>query len=106
VATVAWFQDYRGRRVELTDKGWTHIVARHPDMTTRLNHIRDAVERPDRVMRDSDIARVEHMYRRFTERLMVRVIIIYRPTPDGWIGEIRTAHRTTRIQLGGGQLWP
>jgi hypothetical protein len=40
-----------------------------------------------------------------TGKLRVVVVVIYRPAPDGWVGEIGTAHRTARIQ-GGEQLWP
>lgn len=40
--------DPDGRRVELTDERWGHIVERHPDIDGRDDEILQAVREPDR----------------------------------------------------------
>jgi hypothetical protein len=40
--------DPAGRRVELTDERWGHIIERHPDIDGRDNEVLQAVEAPDK----------------------------------------------------------
>jgi hypothetical protein len=105
MARVARWSDYQGRSVELTDEAWTHIVQRHADMVARLDAVRTAIESPALVVRDPNTRRIEHHYGAARGRLRVHVAVIYRPTPEGWIGTIRTAYRTDRT-IQGEQLWP
>ena len=91
MATVARWTDYQGRVVELTDEGWAHILEGHADMADRLAEVESAVETPILVVRDPDIRRVEHHYGVSKGRLRVRVIVLYRPTPEGWVGSIVTS---------------
>lgn len=105
MAVVARWTDYRGRVVELTDDRWAHILDGHADMADRLSDVGAAVSAPSVVNRDRQIGRVEHSYGSPVGRLRVVVVVIYRPSPDGWVGEVWTAHRTAREQKGE-QLWP
>jgi hypothetical protein len=105
MAIVARWMDYQGRVVALTDERWAHIIGGHAEMVDRLVDIEAAIEAPLLVMRDRRVRRAELLYGVPTGRLRVVVVVIYRPTVDGWVGEIWTAHLTARIQEGE-QLWP
>ena len=105
MAALEWWIDYLGRRVELTEESWEHIIDNHPEMSDGRVDIGAAITSPSVVVRDPVIRRIEQHYGTQVDGLRVRVIVLYRPTPAGWIGEIRTAHRTARIKKGE-QLWP
>jgi hypothetical protein len=105
MAIVARWTDYRGRTVELTDEGWTHILSGHSEMAGRLPEIADAVEHPSLVVRDRRVRRAELHYGVPIGRLRIVVVVIYRPTIDGWVGDVWTAHLTARTQEGE-RLWP
>jgi hypothetical protein len=101
---VGW-TDYRGRAVELTDDAWTHILDGRAEMADRLVDIGIAVEFPLLVMRDRRVRRAEVLCGAPVGRLRVVVVVIYRPTVGGWVGDVWTAHLTARTQKGE-QLWP
>lgn len=105
MAIVAVWHDYQHRRVNLNDDGWDHICIRHPDLADRLAEIGVAVASPSLVMRDLLIRRIEHHYGALAGRLRIHVVVLYRPTQDGWIGTIVTALRSRRV-IPGNQLWP
>ena len=98
--------DYQGRPVLLADDGMAHIRQRHPDMMNRLDAIADAIHAPAAVTRSRLLDRGENHYGRYGDRLYVRVSVIYRPTPDGWVGEVMTAHLIDRIEAKEEHLWP
>jgi hypothetical protein len=102
---VASWTDYQGRTVELSDHGWVHILEGHVEMADRLGEIARTIEAPNLVVRDPDIRRIEHHYGVPKGRLRVQVVVLYRPTPEGWVGEVVTAHRTRRLEKGE-HLWP
>jgi hypothetical protein len=89
----------------LTDEGWAHISERHAEMADRLADIRRTVESPTLVVRDPDVRRIEHQYGVPKGRLRVKVIVVYRPRPEGWVGTVLTAHRTRQLEEGE-HLWP
>lgn len=100
MAIIARWNDYNGRVVELTDEGWTHVRAGHPDMTDGLDSIGAAITSAALVIRDPAIRRLEHFYGVARGGLRIHVVVIYRPTPEGWIGTIQTAHHTDRTKQG------
>ncbi|HEY7032607.1 MAG TPA: hypothetical protein VH482_14795 [Thermomicrobiales bacterium] len=89
----------------MTGEGWEHILGGHAEMTDRLSEIGAVVARPSLVMRDRRVRRAELLYGDPVGRLRVVVVVIYRPTADGWVGDVWTAHLTARTQEGE-QLWP
>ena len=98
-------RDYRNRDVSLTDAGLDHIRQRHPDMMDKIAAIREAIENPVMVTRSRLLARGENFYGSFRDRLYVKVYVLYRPSPAGWIGEIQTAHLVSRIEPKEEILW-
>ena len=106
MATVARWTDYRGRPVDLTDEALAHITSSHPEFSEPLTRIEGALTEPERVMRDAKISRAECYYRMIGGRVMVKVVVIFRPSPTGWVGEVLTAHPTERYGRGEQQLWP
>ena len=105
MATLESWIDYRGRTVELTEEAWAHIIDNHPEMADSFRDVGTAITSPSVVVRDPNIHRVEQHYGMPIDGLRVRVIVLYRPTPAGWIGDVHTAHRTARIKKGE-PLWP
>jgi hypothetical protein len=105
MAIVARWTDYQGRTVELTDERWQHILQGHSEMADRLANIGVTVGTPMLAVRDRRVRRAELLYGAPVGRLRVVVVVIYRPTVDGWVGEVWTAHLTPRVQEGE-QLWP
>jgi hypothetical protein len=105
MAVVSRWKDFQGRTVELTDIGWAHILEGHREMADRFGEIAKTMEAPSLVVRDPDIRRIEHHYGVADGELRIHVVVIYRPTPDGWVGTIRTAHLTDRLKKGE-RLWP
>ena len=99
-------RDYRGRAVEVTDDGWQRILTRHPEMGSRLAEIEAAITAPVAVTRANHPNRCENHYGRAGDRLLVRVSVIYRPTEDGWVGEVLTAHLIRDIVAEEAPLWP
>jgi hypothetical protein len=106
VAAVARWTDFRGRLVELTDEGLAHIETNHPEFSEPIARIEGTLTDPMRVMRDARIGRAECYYRTIGGRLMVKAVVLFRPTPSGWVGEVLTAHPTGRDGRGEQQLWP
>jgi hypothetical protein len=101
----ARWSDYSGRPIELSDDAWAHILDGHPEMAERLTEIIQTIEHPTLVVRDPLVRRVEHHYGAPKGRLRVQVVVVYRPTPEGWVGSILTAHRNRRLEKGE-HLWP
>jgi hypothetical protein len=106
VAEVWRVLDRRGREVVLDEVGLSHIRERHPDMVDRLDAVAAAIVAPTRVTRNSRLSRGEHVYGRYGDRLFVKVYILYRPTPEGWVGEVRPAHLVQQIEGKEEALWP
>lgn len=106
MATVARWTDFCGRPVELTDEGLAHIAKNHPELPEPIARIEPALTDPTRVVRDARIGRAECYYRTIGGQLMVKVVVLFRPTPSGWVGEVLTAHPTERYGRGEQQLWP
>jgi hypothetical protein len=48
VRPPASVEDSSGRRVELTEERWRHIVERHPEIETHVEMVLQAVRKPDR----------------------------------------------------------
>lgn len=82
---MARWTDYQGRTVELNVEGWTHIRERHAEMADRLAEIGSIVESPTLVVRDPAIRRIEHCYGVPKGCLRMRVVVVYRPRPEGWV---------------------
>ncbi len=99
-------RDYLGRVVELTDAGWDHIQERHPEMGHRLPQIEAAIAAPIAVTRANRPNRCENHYGIVNDRLLVRVSVIYRPTHEGWVGEVLTAHLIRDVVAEEAPLWP
>ena len=101
MAEVWRVRDYRGREVVLDEGGLSHIRERHPDMLDRLDAVAGAIMAPSRVTRSPRLSRGEHVYGRYGDRLFVKVYLLYRPTPEGWVGEVRSTHLVEQIEEGG-----
>ncbi len=98
--------DRLGRVVSLTEDRLRHIRANHPDMERWLDDLPSAVAESDIVTRNPGFEhRVRHYRAIRGSRAYVRVVVHYRPTPEGWVGTIITAHRHPgpRSEV---QLWP
>jgi hypothetical protein len=106
LATLIQWNDFLGRPVELTDEGFEHITSSHPELNAPLGRIQAALTAPDRVTRDAKMRRAECYYRTIGGRVMIKVVVLFRPTPDGWAGEVLTALPTERYDRREEQLWP
>ncbi len=105
MAIVARWIDYQGRTVQLTEAAWDHILDGHAEMADRLADVGNAIASSSLVIRDRRIRRAELLYGEAIGRLRVVVVVIYRPTVVGWVGDVWTAYLTARTQQGE-QLWP
>jgi hypothetical protein len=90
----------------LTEERLGHIAARHPEFNDPVDRIGLTVASPHLVTRDRRIARAECYYRKLGDRVMTRVVVIFRPTPAGWVGDVLTAHPVEHSQKGEQPLWP
>ena len=106
MAEVRRVRDYRGRQVTISQESLDHIAARHPDMVGRLEAVVDAIAAPEAVTRSRQLWRSETFYRRHGNRLYIRVSILFRPTREGWEGEVLTAHLLRAIDEKETRLWP
>lgn len=100
--------DRLGRQVVLTDQGWEHILFQHENMANLRDRIRDAVAFADEIVRDRDYAHREiHHRKRDSSLSWIRVIVHYRPRESSdWIGEVITAHVTSRRDPREAPQWP
>ncbi len=98
--------DYRGRRVTISQASLAHLAARHPDMLGRLEAVVEAITPPEAVTRSRQLWRSENFYSQYGRRWYVRVSVLFRPTPDGWEGEVLTAHLLRSIDAKEARLWP
>lgn len=105
MANMAQWTDFRQRIVQLEGGSWDHIVASHDDMHDKVHLLETAISAPSFVVWDDVINRLEHHYLLLRPDLLLQVIVLYRPTPAGWMGIIRTAHLTDRLKKGL-RLWP
>ena len=93
---VLRIRDDRGRDVVLTEDRWAHIRTRHANMADKLDLISTALTSPAAVTRARHIGHGENWYGR-GRTIYAKVGVKYRPTPQGWEGEILTAHLADRI---------
>jgi hypothetical protein len=108
-ASVIWETvDRLGRTVALTDAAWSHIRARHRDLSEAQDEIREAIALADEVFRDRTYRHRDIHYRRYgSGRLWLRVVVNYRPIElHGWTGHIITAHFTGKRSKSEVLLWP
>jgi hypothetical protein len=103
---IARWLDYRGRPVELSDEGLAHITRRHPEFRNPVERLQAAVTQLNRVTRDVKLSRAECYYRAIGGRVMVKAVVLFRPTPGDWVGDILTGHMTEREHRNEVQLWP
>ena len=106
MANLRTARDYDGREVVLTDAGLDHIRQRHPEMLDKLDVIARTLANPVAVTRSRLLPRGENHYGRYGDRLLVRVSVLYRPTPEGWVGEVTTAHLIGAVDAREEHLWP
>jgi hypothetical protein len=99
--------DRFGRLVELTDKGWDHIMDRHEDMEGYQDEIRHAIESADEIYFDGRYPRRNvHYLNSDGPSPPLKVVVNYRPTPSGWVGKVITAFQSERKGKGERQIWP
>lgn len=98
--------DRLGRPVTLTSTALAHIQANHRDMAPWIGLLPVVVAEADRVARDPTF---DHRHRHYKAvlggRSRIRVVVHYRPTPEGWVGTVVTAHRMSREEPEA-QIWP
>lgn len=81
-------------------------MTNHPEFSEPITRIGDALSNPTRLMRDARIARAECYDRTVGDRVMVKVVVLSRPTPFGWVDEVLTARPTERYGRREQQVWP
>lgn len=91
-----------GFRVRVTRAYWATIVAKHPDLATRLEEVKTALDQPDEIRRSRRDAHVLLFYRREGDRLRWVVAVAKRSDGEGFL---ITAYRTDAIKEGE-RVWP
>jgi hypothetical protein len=106
MAEATRLRDRWGRDVTLTAARTEHILDRHTDMAPHLSLIANALAEPTLVTWDVADPHAENFYRQIGRRTYLKVCVKYRPSPEGWQGEILTAHLTQRIKRQEQHRWP
>ena len=76
--------DPDGRRVVLTEDGWSHIKRRHPVLASRLREIMAAVREPTRRSAGREDGEEWYFSDEVLTRLWVQVVVHYEGG-EGWI---------------------
>lgn len=100
--------DRFGRTVRMTEEGWTHIVLERQQTVPLPEAIRVAVESPDVVTADAEIAHRLCYYRERQDGGYLKVVVHYRPVPPrgAWTGVVITAYPCQRVKRAEQQRWP
>lgn len=107
--TTIWeTTDRFGRRVELTEERWSHIVDQRGGQPPTQDDIRRALEDPIRVTIDATFAHRECFYAECAPSRMVKVVVHFRPVPPQgtWRGAVVTAYPERKVKPGEVQRWP
>ena len=101
------FEDIHGRRVQLTDESWEHILERRRYMAAFREEIGETVREPDEIRRslkDPERGRLYYKWYYGTIKGDKWVCVVVKMLP----GEafFTTSYVTGRIQQRGERLWP
>ena len=97
-------RDRFGREVVLTDRGWAHILAGHPELLGREGDFRGVVETSDFVNFDADHANRENHYRwSVGDGLHLKVCVEYAAIGPGAVVTAPLLHRIKRRER---RRWP
>ena len=109
-------RDIRGCTVELTRRQWNkHILNRHPELREQEQVVREAVERPDGIYRDSTLDTRECYYmthRSFGRPLqgidfrLIKVVVAFHPTRWDDPGQVIASYIVSQVKSGEVRLWP
>lgn len=81
-----------GKLIRLTEKQWSHIIYRHPEMVKRLNDIEEAISSPTaRIQHSDETTKFYKFIKDEKKYIMVAVKIL---NGDGFVV---TAYKTKRI---------
>ena len=99
-------QDLFGRRIQLTDEGWSHIIGEHPYMVDFQEEVGETLRDPEQIRRSArDPERCSLYYRRYSGTVVGDkwVCVVIKVLP----GEafVQTAYATGKIKRGE-LLWP
>ena len=101
------FEDVYGRRVQLTDEGWEHIVAEHEYMVYFSAEIGETLREPDEIRRsltDPEKGRLFYKWYYGTIKGDKWVCVVVKILPSEAF--VTTSYVTGRIQRRGELLWP
>ena len=101
------FEDIYGRRIQLTDEGWEHIVDEHKYMVSFSTEIVETLREPDEIRRsltDPEKGRLFYRWYYGTIKGDKWVCVVVKILPSAAF--VTTAYVTGRIQRRGELLWP
>ena len=100
------FEDIYGRRIQLTDESWEHIIEKRPYMAAFREEMRETLREPDEIRRslkDPERGRLYHKWYYGTIKGDKWVSVVVKVLPDEAF--ITTAYVTSKIRRGE-RLWP
>ena len=102
-----FLEDIFGRRIQLTNSGWEHIIGEHEFMIHFRAEIRGTLREPDEIRRslvDSERGRLYYKWYYGTIKGDKWVCVVVKILPSEAF--VTTAYITGRIQQRGELLWP
>ena len=100
------FEDIYGRRIQLTDEGWAHIIEGHDFMVHLRAEIEETLREPDEIRRSLTEPITGRLYYRWYNETVIGdkwVCVVVKVLPSEAF--VKTAYATGRIQQGE-LLWP
>ncbi len=100
------YEDIYGRRIQLTDEGWEHIIGEHEFMVHFRAEIGETLREPDEIRRSLTEPITGRLYYKWYNETVIGnkwVCVVVKVLPDEAF--IKTAYATSRMQRGD-RLWP
>jgi len=94
-----WFRDRFGRKIELTEERWQHIVKEHPEVEKLKGIIGEVLSDPDYVKRSKRDNNVELFYKVETDLYKSKFLLVVIKVNARCF--ILTAYITDMIKKGG-----
>lgn len=86
--------DKSGRRIHLSKERWNHILLEHPDISDKLEEIKQILEKPDVVMPHKFDISMRNYYKYYKSEKSYFMISVKYLNGDGFVA---TAFYTTKI---------
>jgi hypothetical protein len=89
-------RDASRRRIRMTEKQFSHIINEHPEMMNKLEHIKDVLLWPDKIIKSPRDETARYYFRHEKNRKVFLIVVVKYLNGDGFV---ITAFISTKVVI-------